>query len=319
MSITKIIYPIVHGFFYLLSLLPFRVLYALSDALYLLVYHVVRYRRKVVRSNLASSFPQKGESELREIERKFYHNLCDYFFETLKMLSFSPEEMKKHAVYHNVEEMQKCFDEGQSIAFIMGHYFNWEWVTSICLHLKHPEAVFGFVYHPLRNGVFDRLFIDMRSHLGGTCVPKQDLLRHLIKSKKEGKVFFTGYVSDQAPKWSNIHLWTPFLGHDTPVFTGGERLMRKMNDAVFYVHVKRTRRGHYIITPQLITRTPGKLDENAVTKKFFALLEANIQEDPSNYLWSHDRWKRTHEEFDRRYKVVNGRVIARSDSTDADS
>ena len=120
-----------------------------------------------------------------------------------------------------------------------------------------------------------------------------------------------GYISDQAPKWNNIHLWIPFLGHDTPVFTNGETLMRKMNNAVFYADIQRPRRGYYIVEWQLITRTPNDLEENAIIKEFFRRLEESIRREPRYYLWSHNRWKRTHEEFDRRFVVKGKKVIPR--------
>ena len=118
-----------------------------------------------------------------------------------------------------------------------------------------------------------------------------------------------GYISDQDPKWQNIHLWLPFLHHDTPVFTGAERIMRKMNNAIFYVDMSRPCRGYYTMTYRLITKEPQKLAEHEVTRRFFAMLEETIRREPAYWLWTHNRWKRSHEEFDRRFKIVNGKVV----------
>ena len=308
----KIIYPIVYAFFYVLSLLPFWALYGISYCLYFLVYYVVRYRRRVVRQNITSSFPEKDKKELRSIERGFYHFLCDYFMETLKLLSISKEKMLRHIEFHGIEEVEDCFDKGQHCALMTGHYANWEYLTALKLPFKrHPEYVLGVIYHPLYNKVFDRLFIKMRQHLGGTCVPKQDILRHLFTLKRENHMSLFGYVGDQSPKWTNIHLWLPFLHHDTPVFTGGEKIMRKMNNAVFYIDVERPRRGYYVVTLKKMTDQPTELEEFAITKQFFTMLEETIRREPRYYLWSHNRWKRTHEEFDRRFEVVNGKVKPR--------
>ncbi len=308
----KIIYPIVRAFFYMLSLLPYWLLYLISDCLYFLIYHVIRYRRRVVRQNITSSFPEKGEKELRSIERGFYHFLCDYFFETMKMLSISKEKVLRHVEYRGIEEVEQCLDKGQHCAFMTGHYCNWEYLTSLKLPFKrHTDYVLGIIYHPLFNKVFDRLFIDIRQHLGGTCVPKQDILRHLITLRRENRMSIFGYLSDQSPKWSNIHLWLPFLNHDTPVFTGGEKIMRKMNNAVFYLDMERPRRGYYVVSLKKITTGPAELEDFAITRQFFKMLEETIRREPRYYLWSHNRWKRTHEEFDRRYEVVNGKVKAR--------
>jgi KDO2-lipid IV(A) lauroyltransferase len=135
------------------------------------------------------------------------------------------------------------------------------------------------------------------------------VLRHLITCKQEQKPYLFGYISDQAPRWMNIHLWIKFLNQDTAVFTGGERIMRKANDAVFYVDMERPRRGYYTCTFRKITDDINSLPENEVTKQFFLLLEKAIQRDPAYYLWTHNRWKRTKEEFDRVYNLVNGRTI----------
>ena len=309
---SNILYHITHALFYLFSLLPFRVLYAIADAAYLLVYRVVGYRKKVVRANLTSSFPEKTADEIKEIERGFYHFLCDYFVETIKLLSITPGQMRKHIEFTGLDEVQRCFDEGQTCAGILGHYCNWEYLSTTLLGMdRHPDCIIGLIYHPLYNSVFDRLFIRLREHFGGTCIPKKDILRYLIRYKQEGRMSIFGYISDQIPKWENIHLWLPFLHHDTPVFTNGERLMRKMNNAVFYVEIERPRRGKYIAHFRLITRTPNELEENAITRRFFELLEQTIRREPRYYLWSHNRWKRTHEEFDRDYVVVNGKVRPR--------
>ncbi len=310
----NIVYPIIRAGFYLFSLLPFRVLYFFSDGFYLVVYRLIGYRKKVVRNNLTSSFPEKDIQEIKSIERKFYHFFCDYFVETIKLLSITPETLAKHLEYRGVEEMEKCFDKGQTCAAILGHYCNWEYLSTVGVAFKrHPEAVMGLIYHPLYNKVFDRLFIDIRQHLGGVCIPKKDILRYLVKYRRENRMSLFGYISDQGPKWNNIHLWLPFLNHDTPVFTNGEKIIRKMNNAVFYVDMERPERGKYVVTFKLITLTPGELEENAITRQFFAMLEETIRREPHLYLWSHNRWKRTHEEFDRLFKVVNGKVLPREE------
>ena len=255
----KIVYPI----FYVLSLLPFRVLYGISDFFYLIMYHIVGYRKKVVRKNLSSSFPEKTSQELKEIERGFYHWLCDYFVETLKLLTVSDETLLKHIEFRNAEQIEEYYDKGQTCAAILCHYCNWELLSATGLAFKrHKEAVCGLIYHPLRSKIFDMLFKDMRQSKGGVCIPKQEILRYLVRYKREKRMWLFGYISDQSPKYLNIHCWLPFLNHDTPVFTGGEKIMKKMNDAVFYVDMQRPERGKYICTFRLITDTPSEMQEN---------------------------------------------------------
>lgn len=296
---------------YALSLLPFGCLYALSDVLYVVLFHVLRYRRGIVRANLSSSFPDRDEAWLRSVERRFYHWFTDYLLESIKLLSISRSELQKRFKVVGAEEVEECFRNGQNTAAILGHYCNWEWLS--CVGIAFPEdRCMGLIYHPLRNRVFDRLFIAIRSSQpNGIPVPKKDILRQLLTLKQKGMMSMFGYIADQGPKWENIHLWLPFLNHDTPVFTGAERIMRSMNDAVFYVDMARPRRGYYTCTFRLITKEPATMPDYDITRRFFQMLETSIQRDPAYYLWTHNRWKRTHEEFDRLYKVVNGKVVAK--------
>lgn len=289
----NITYMILHAVFYAVSLLPLRVLYLLSDIGFIIVYHVVRYRRKIVRKNLTTSFPDKSLKEIKHIERRFYHFLCDYFNETIKLLSISPDRLLKHIEFRNVEQIEQCFDRGQTCAAILGHYCNWEWLSATGIAFdRHNDAVMGLIYHPLYNKAFDRLFIDIRQSMGGVCIPKKDILRRLVEYKRDNRMSLFGYIADQTPKWENIHLWLDFLNHDTPVFTGAERIMRKMNNAVFYVDMQRPRRGHYVCTFRLLTDRPQELEEFEITRRFFAMLEESIRTAPHTYLWTHNRWKR---------------------------
>lgn len=308
----KLAYYLLKGVVYLLSLLPFWALYALADGCYLVVCHLVRYRRKVVRSNLASSFPEKSADELKKVERRFYHWLCDYAVETIKLLSISDKALLRRMEFRGVEQLEQVFDEGRDCALILGHYCNWEWISVMKRTFKrHPDAELGAIYHPLYNEAFDRLFIDIRSAHGSLCVAKQDILRELVRLNREKRRSVFGYISDQSPRWKDIHLFLPFLNHDTPVFTGGERIMRKYDNAVFYLDMERPRRGCYTCTVRLVSNHAAQEPENAITVRFFQLLEQTIRRDPAYYLWTHKRWKRTKEEFDQKYMLVNGRTIPR--------
>lgn len=304
---------IVYVLFYTLSLLPFRILYGMADIGYVLLYYIIRYRRGVVRKNLVTAFPEKSIDDIKAIERKFYHWFCDYFLEAVKLLSISDKELCRRFTIINSEEVEQCFQEGQDVAAILGHYCNWEWLSCVGMNLP-PEREIGLIYHPLRNKTFDYLFRKLRSHeQNGHVIPKKDILRYVVTKKREGVRNICGYISDQGPKWTNIHLWLPFLNHEyTPVFTGGERIMRKMNNAVFYVEMSRPKRGYYTATYKLITREPNTLPADDITRRFFCLLEETIRQEPAFYLWSHNRWKRTKEEFDRRFQVINGKVVERA-------
>lgn len=306
----EFLYNIIYGIFYLVSKLPYRALYVISDIANLVLYHIVRYRRDIVRRNITSAFPEKSLEECISIERGFYKWFCDYFVETVKLMSVSRQDLLSRIEFRGIDKIEECFDRGQTCAGILGHYGNWELLSATGLVIKkHPEAVIGLIYHPLRSQLFDRLFINMRQSMGGVCVPKKDILRYLVSFRSQNLMNLFGYIADQAPRYRNIHLWLPFLNHDTPVFTGAERIMRKMNNAVFYIDVERPERGKYIYTFKLMTDKPGEMPEFEITKKFFVMLEQTIRREPRFYLWSHNRWKRTREEFDKEFKIENGHVV----------
>ena len=306
----KLLYVLLFSIWYLLSLLPMRVLYVISGGLYLLLYRIVGYRRKVVKKNLTGSFPEKSEEKLRKIEQGFYHFFCDYLVETVKLMTISQEEMKRRIKFRGAELIDEIIGSGQSVTLYVGHYCNWEWASSIPLWIN-PSTWGGQVYHPLENKVFDKLFLTIRERMGAHCIAMQDTLREVMKHKCENQPIVMGYISDQKPLWVNIHHWVDFLHHDTPVLTGAERIARKMNHAVLYVDIQRVRRGYYEAEFKCITREPQKLKEFELTDIYFEMLEKSIRRAPEFWLWSHDRWKRTREEFNERFEVIDGKVIAK--------
>ena len=174
-----------------------------------------------------------------------------------------------------------------------------------------PKALCGQIYHPLENKDFDQLFLRLRQRMGAVCISMADTLRKILEFKKEGQLSVIGYISDQKPNWFNIHHWVDFLHHDTPVLTGAERIARKFNHATFYLDVRRIRRGYYEAEFKLITREPQQLEEYQLTDIYYQLLEKSIQRAPAYWLWSHNRWSRTREEFNERFEVVDGKVVAR--------
>lgn len=296
---------------YLLSLMPLWVHYLLSDLLYIIVYRLIGYRKKVVRSNLKTSFPEKTEKELLQIEKGFYHFLGDYLAESVKLMSISKKNLKKRLVFKGTELVDKCVHEGQSCAVYLGHYCNWEWITSLPLWVT-PKAQCGQLYHPLENTVADLLFLRLRQRLGALCIPMNDTLRKLLQFRQQGQPVVIGYISDQKPYWTNIHHWVDFLHHDTPVLTGTERIARKMNHAVFYMDVRRIRRGYYEAEFKLITREPQQMPEFQLTDIYYQMLEESIRRAPEFWLWSHKRWSRTREEFNENWEVVNGKVVPKA-------
>ena len=303
----RLLYYVIYSLWFLLSLLPLRIHYMLSDLLYLIIYRLIHYRVAVVRKNIQESFPEKDADEQLAIERGFYHWFCDYLAESVKLLTMSRSQMRRRMVFKGTDVVDEVVRNGQSCAVYLGHYCNWEWITSLPLWVT-PEAQCGQIYHVLENQEFDKLFLKLRQRWGAVCIPMAETLRRLIQYRQANQPVVIGYIGDQVPFWNNIHHWCQFLNHDTPVLTGTERLARQTGQATFYLDVRRLRRGYYEAEFKLITREPKQLAEFELTDIYFRMLEESIRRDPACYLWSHNRWKRTREEFNLRYDSDTGRV-----------
>lgn len=305
--LSNLRYHILYALWYTLSLLHLRVLYVLSDIIFVIVYYVVGYRRKVVRSNLERCFPEKDKSERKGIERRFYRFFCDYLVETLKMMSMSKEQIRRRVVFKGMEEVNRLMAEGTPIGLYLGHVGNWEWLTTIDYWMP-DHMVSAHLYHPLKDKVMDRLFLRLRAKHHSVGIPMKETLRRLVMLKKQCKNFIVGYISDQNPKWQNIHHWLTFFGQETPVFTGTERIMKSTHQAFAYGDVYRVRRGYYECHIHILDPHPENVPDWQLTDRYFVELEKTIRRAPHLWLWTHKRWKRTREEFDRHFEVVNGKV-----------
>ncbi|MDR1090293.1 MAG: lysophospholipid acyltransferase family protein [Prevotella sp.] len=294
---NKILYYIIYSYTYLHALLPLRLLYVLSDILYFWVYIVAGYRLKVVRENLSGSFPEKPEKELRLIERKFYHHFCDYFVETIKLLHISDEEMSRRMKFENMEQVNELMKDGNSVLMFLGHYCNWEWVTSINLNFKDEEnIVLSQIYKPLKNKAFDDLFLKIRSRFGSLGIPRYETLRTIVKLRRDKKQTMIGFMADQLPSINNIHYWTDFLNQDSAVFTGVERIAKKTGFAVTYLDVQKESRGYYKATIKLISNNPAEEPGFKITETYIRAMEKTILREPAYWLWTHKRWKRSRRE-----------------------
>ncbi|MDH6309761.1 KDO2-lipid IV(A) lauroyltransferase [Dysgonomonas sp. PFB1-18] len=299
---NKLLYYIMYSWMYLHALLPFSVLYILSDILYFLVYKVAGYRLKVVRHNLALSFPNKTDKERKTIEREFYHHFCDYFVETLKLLHVSDEEMKKRMQFENVEQIKDLMKDGNSVLMFLGHYCNWEWIPSITMDFRDKgdeNKILGQIYKPLSNKAVDDLFLKIRSRFGSLGIPKNDTLRMIVKLRREKKQVLIGFMADQTPSVPNIHYWTNFLNQDSAVFTGVERIAKQTGYAVIYLDMEKIKRGYYKATVRLVTDNPLAEPENRITDTYIQAMEKTILRNPAYWLWTHKRWKRTREEVEQ--------------------
>lgn len=264
-------------------------MYILSDVLYVVLYHVTGYRKKVVSENLKRAFPNKSEAWRRSTQKKFFRHLCDIILESLKMRHMSLKDYKKRCVFSNAEEIEKAYNNGKDVILVAGHTNNWEYFSGISTITKYKCLT---LYMPMKNKYFDRFFIRSRSHFGLRPIPMTKIYQELVKYKKQGVRVMTGFGGDQIPSNVQGKLWFDFLGIPTAVYTGAERISRKNNDSVFYTKMVKIRRGYYNIEFIPMFEHAAETKDNEITQRYFQLLEKHILEEPAHWLWSHRRWKR---------------------------
>ncbi|MBL4651842.1 MAG: lysophospholipid acyltransferase family protein [Flavobacteriales bacterium] len=270
-----------------ISLLPYPLLYLFSDFLYLFIYYILGYRKKVVISNLKNSFPKKSLEELKLIEKKFYSHFCDIIVETLKTFTISEKDIRKRCNYKNAEMLNEYYKKGQSVIGVTAHYGNWEWgALSMGIFLK-PKTM--GIFQKLKSNFWDKKLRASRSKFGLTLIPTDKVKPWLNENKNN--VVFPGFVGDQSPFKANRCHWMTFLNQETPVFLGAEKYAREFNWPLIYAIVRKVKRGYYEIEFKLVTENPREETPSSITEKHVKILEESIIENPEYWLWTHRRWK----------------------------
>ena len=276
------------------SILPLSVLYVLADYLiYPLLRYVVRYRLKLVCKNIRFSFPEKLPKEQNAIINAFYHHFADILVEIIYGYRASDEELKERVVFENVELIEQLSLRTQGVIAYLGHMCNWEWIADLQKRFTNPKFVEYNVYRKQKSASADNAMLQLRSKRGGECVEKNVLLRKLVQLRHADHPFVIGLIADQKPSPRNAHVWTTFLNQDTAFLDGGEVLARKFGYSAVYAHIISPKRGYYCVRFELIADNASVMEESEMTLSFARLLEANIQEQPERWLWTHDRWKWT--------------------------
>ncbi len=278
-----LVYPII----WMIAILPFKVVYVLSDFIFFLLYSVFGYRKKVVYKNLKLVFPEKSIKELKQIQRTFYGHLCDTFMEMIKTMNLSNQEVKKRYRVTNLEVLLEI-EKTNSILIVCSHYANWEWNVSINNYVKSEGYA---VYQKIKNRYFDKWIRSTRARFKTTLITQEETVRTVVKNVKENIPSIYGMVSDQSPQAHRAPYWTEFMGIKVPVFSGPETMARKLDLAVVFLKVAKVKRGYYEATFIPITTAGKSTAEHEITDKFLRLTEQQIRENPAYYLWTHRRWK----------------------------
>lgn len=283
-----IAYILIYPLLWLVSILPFRLLYAFSDVLYFFIYKVFGYRTKTVKYNLTLVFPDKSDQEIKGIMDKFYHHLCDMVLEAIKSMTITEAAIKKRYTFSNIELIQDLGKQGKSVVLMCGHYGSWEWIFILQKHILHKGYA---IYKKLANVYFDRLAKRIRAKFDSHLVTTKEAFKVISEAHNNGELTINGFAADQSPKVDKAFHWQEFMGIKVPVHTGAEVLAKQLDMSVVFFGVKRKKRGFYETTFTKITDTPNEFKDYDITDRFLKLVEAQIKEAPEYYLWTHKRWK----------------------------
>lgn len=275
----------------LLAHLPTFISRGLADGLALLAGRVVKYRRRLVRRNIADCFPDMSEKERGKIEKGFYRNLADYFFQTIRIAWRSPRHLSRHITFSGLEALHREFERGRDIVLYTSHFGNWEYIPLVAMDPQAPrQAVYAHVVRPLRQLWFNRFFHRLRSRFN-TSVPMRQTARAMLSWRRSGQPYIIGFLSDQKPghntRWQDVD----FLGRTTPFIGGTEDLARKLRTAVYYTDVRRTGRDRFHLELVKMADDASATPQGFLTAEYARLLTETIRRDPASYLWSHNRWR----------------------------
>ncbi|HLV42146.1 MAG TPA: hypothetical protein VKY37_07700 [Brumimicrobium sp.] len=288
---SKIFSPLIYYVIVIpISHLPFGVLYFISDIVYVLMYYIVGYRKKVVRENLKNSFPELSDKERTDIEKKFYKHFADFLVESTKSLSISNKAIEERCALINPEEVNKYFNQGKDVIVLCGHYNNWEYyAVGIAQQMKHKTIA---AYRPLKNKFFDRKILNSRQRFGMKMLSMREIPR-FFANKENDTPILSVMVNDQSPGDPKTAYWNTFLNQDTGWMKGAEKLAKKYDQIILFGSIRKKKRGFYEVSFSPISEDITKERDGFVLDKHAEYLEMVIREHPQYWLWSHRRWKHT--------------------------
>lgn len=283
-----LIYSISFPFLWIISKLPFRLFYWFSDCIYILVYYIIGYRKKIVRNNILIALPHLSEEKRLSIEKKFYQHMCDMFLEMIKTMSISSEEMKERFKITNIELLKEYEQKNKSIILLAAHYASWEWLLSI--NESTTFKCYG-VYKKVNNKYFDAKVRAIRSKFKSELVTTDNTIALINDNEKNGIMSLYGLASDQSPQVHKTFHWQQFMGIEVPVHTGAEMLAKRYDLEVVFAKVKKVKRGFYEATFVPIANNPKSIPNYEITDTYLNEVEQQILEAPEYYFWTHKRWK----------------------------
>ncbi|MFY7666718.1 lysophospholipid acyltransferase family protein [Flavobacterium sp.] len=273
---------------WLVSKLPFSVIYILSDLIYFFVYRVFGYRKTTVRKNLALALSEKSDEERLQIEKDFYKHMCDMFLEMVKSLSMTDEEMKRRFTFSNLELISEYEKKGKSIILMCAHYASWEWLMILSNYITFESYA---IYKKIGNRYFDALVRKIRGQHNAKLIESKKSIETMELHKEQGIRAFYGFASDQSPQLAKAKYWDKFMGIEVPVYTGAEMLAKRLDMNMLFVKVEKIKRGYYQATLVPLVDEPIKVPDYEITSLYLREVEKQILDKPEHYFWTHKRWK----------------------------
>jgi KDO2-lipid IV(A) lauroyltransferase len=276
------------GFLIAMSYLPFWVLYGISDFFYILLRHVLKYRSKVITQNLKNSFPEKTETEIKNLATKFYHHLCDVMVETIKAYSMNTKQMNKRMRFTNPELLNDYYEKGKGVIMIAMHYNNWEWNGILQKHIN-PKII--ALYNPIRgNNALERFLLRVRGKWGVELIPVDKTRRMFVDLAKIKNPAALALGADQT-SLARSKFWTIFMNQESPFFSGPEKIAIHTNYAVVFHYPRKVKRGMYEVDFIPLFDNPKEVNPEDIMLAYIRKMEEIINKEPEYYLWSHRRWK----------------------------
>ncbi|MGK4568510.1 lysophospholipid acyltransferase family protein [Flavobacterium sp. 3HN19-14] len=295
-----LVFVLAYPLLLLVSILPFRLLYILSDFVCFLVYRVFGYRKKTVRENLKLTLPHLTDKERLDIEKKFFKHMCDMFLEMIKTMTISDRQIKKRFTFTNIELVTEYEAKGKSIALMCAHYASWEWLVVMAKYTTFRSIA---IYKEVGNKYFDKLVRDIRSRLNAELIESKKSIELMQELKDNNVKAIYGFASDQSPQLTKAKYWDNFMGLEVPVYTGAEMLAKKLDMNILFCKVVKLKRGYYQATIMPLVDNPQEIPDYDITSKYLREVEKQILEAPEYYFWTHKRWKHIGKKKNR--KVVS--------------
>lgn len=283
-----LIYLLFYPIIIIVSYLPFRLLYILSDILFIIMYYVLGYRKKVVRHNLELALPNLTASERKIIERKSYQHLCDMFLETMKTMSITQKQIDKRFVFKNIEVYHELEKKGKSIALMCAHYASYEWVVSLNKQISFKGYA---IYKKINNKYFDKLIRDIRSKFEAYLIHNRESIAIIESNSLKKELCLYGFASDQSPMLKPLTYWSNFLNIEVPIHTGAEFLAKKYDMNMIFLRVEKVKRGYYEAYFEVLSEDVQSISDYQITESFMRKVEQQIYAAPEFYMWTHKRFK----------------------------